>query len=120
MKPGRNRWLLRVAIPLLVGLAVLVWALGTRGQHGLVVENRAGQPLARLEVTVGEQTKIIRDMPAGADVAVPISTKGASPVHVQAQLADGTLFRGQFREIPEGTRVVVLSRGIELRLPGKD
>src|SRR5436309_2110260 len=62
MMHGRNRWLLRLAILLVAGLAFLVWFRRERSQDLLVIENRSKQPIALLRVTIAGQTSTFQDV----------------------------------------------------------
>src|SRR5690242_13930277 len=94
-KPGRHRWLIRLAVVLVVGLAASLWVV-TQGSSGgaLVVENRSGQPLAALQVSVGGQTRTFRDVADGGEVSAAFDGGGA--FEVEGRLADGTRLKGRF------------------------
>jgi hypothetical protein len=110
MKLGRNRWLLRLGVPLFVGVTVLAWALVQGAQSRLVIENRSGQPVTVLEVTAGGATRTFKDVAPGSDVAAPL--KRGTPFRVHGTLANGTLIRGQF-----GDLAVLGDRGALVILP---
>src|SRR5205807_2391924 len=66
MAPSRKRFWLRLAIPLVVGLALLVWAITQDwAQSTLVIENRSGQPIPLLQVKAGGETSTFRDVAVG-------------------------------------------------------
>jgi hypothetical protein len=119
MNRGRYRWLVRLTALLVAGLAFLLWA--TRGpQNLLTVENRSGQPVARLEVTLAGETSTFRDVAAGAEVTAPFPHPGDQPFAVEGRLADGTMIRGHFGSVGGRVRLTVLPGGqILFRQGGK-
>jgi hypothetical protein len=125
MNRGRYRWLFRLAALLVAGLAFLLWAARGRSQDLLAVENRSGQPIALLEITVAGQTSTFRDVPAGADVTAALGGKSDDPFVVEGRLADGTMVRGRFAHVADAlgggrTGLVVLPGGqILFRQAGK-
>jgi hypothetical protein len=112
MKVGRNRWLLRLAIVLVAGLAVLLWLIGQR-TRSLVIENRSGQAIDLLRVTIGDQTSTFHDVATGKDVTATGNAKGDDHYSVDGQLADGTRIRSSgligennhFLLLPDGSMV---------------
>jgi hypothetical protein len=92
---GRSRWLIRIAILVVAGIAFAVWAV-QRESPGLTVENRSGQAIAVLHVKVGGETSTFQDVPAGRELKVPLANGGDTPFEVDGQLADGTRLRGRF------------------------
>lgn len=112
MKLGRNRWLLRLAIVLIGGLAVLLWLINQR-TRSLVLENRSGQTIDLLRITIGDQTNTFRDVGTGKDVTATGPIKGDDHYSVDGQLADGTRIRSSgvidennhFLLLPDGSMV---------------
>src|SRR5947209_6246860 len=96
MNRGRNRWLLRLGILLVVGLALGLWALRGQFPSRLRIENRSGQPIARVEVTLAGKVTGFSDVPPGMEVTVPLPPGGDHSFDVQGRLADGTLIRARF------------------------
>lgn len=89
MNKARYRWALRIAIPLVVAAGVIVWALGGKSLT-LTIENRSGQPIAFLTVTIAGQEHTFRDVPSGADRTTLFRVKGDDPFEVQGELANKT------------------------------
>jgi allophanate hydrolase subunit 2 len=112
MNRGRSRWLLRLGVPLVVGVGALVW-LAVRGNEVvLTVENHSGQALTVLEVKAGGKTATLRDVAAGAQSSAAVP---GGHFDVEGQLADGTRIRGHFGQLT-GTsggqqRLVILPGG---------
>ena len=57
-----------VALLVVAGLAVVLWAVRERGQNRLTLANRSGQPVAFLRVTISDETTVFRDVPDGREV----------------------------------------------------
>lgn len=114
MNKSRYRWALRIAIPLVVALGVVVWATGGKSLT-LTVENRSGQPIAFLTVTVAGQPHTFRDVPPGADRATVFKVKGDDPFSVQGELANKTRIHmaGRLSEavVGESPTLVVMPDG---------
>ncbi|HWG43615.1 MAG TPA: hypothetical protein VN688_12580 [Gemmataceae bacterium] len=92
MDKGRKRWLIRVAIVLVIGAAGLLWALGEHSRT-LVIENHSEQTVIRLEVTIAGQLSTFRDVRTGAVVNAECKAKDGDRFVVAGQLADGTRIR---------------------------
>jgi hypothetical protein len=117
MNQGRSRWWFRLAVVLVVGLGLLVWAW-QRSQNHLIVENRSGQPIASLRITVGGESTAFRDVAVGAAVTSPFLVKSEDHFVVEGQLADGTMIRGS-GAAGERARLVV-GPGGQITLPTGD
>ncbi len=89
MIPGRQRWLLRLAVVLLVGLVALFWAVGQRSRT-LTIENRSQQSIPELNITIAGQTKKFRNVKAGDEVSASCPSGGGDRFRVDGRLADGT------------------------------
>jgi hypothetical protein len=121
MNPGRSRWLFRIAILVVLGLALLLWFSREQGQNVLVVENRSGWPVIELQVTVGGATNTVHDLANGADVTAALRGGGDERFVVKGRLDDGkdTTISGRGR-LPEGATLTILPGGqIQIRQPGK-
>ncbi len=121
MTPGRSRWLLRSALLLVLAVAVLLWWLTReQGQNNvLMVENRSGETVTELRVTVGNDTNRLHDLANNANANAVLRTGTDEPFSVKGELRDGTMIRGQGR-LPEGAILVILPGGqIQIRQPGK-
>ncbi len=117
-RQGPYRWALRLALLLAVGLAALIWFARPTEQH-LTVENRSGQPVPELQVTVAGQTKTFRDVAAGAQVASPSVVRDGDTFSVEGQLADGKRVRIRGR-IEKATRLLLLPGGdLQFERPGR-
>jgi hypothetical protein len=117
MNLRRNRWLPRVGLVLIVGLGLLIWVLHQRAQRQLTVENRSGQPITELRVTVGGETTTFHNVATGKDVGTPLHSFGGQTFSLEGQLADGTLLKSK-GTVEDEMRCVVLPGGaIEFRKP---
>ena len=112
MNRGRSRWLLRLGVPLVVGVGTLVWFAVRGNEVALTVENHSGQALTVLEVKAGGKTATLRDVAAGAQKSTAVP---GGPFDVEGQLADGTRIRGHFGQLPGasggGQRLAILPGG---------
>jgi hypothetical protein len=111
MNRARYRWLLRAALVLVGGLALLVWAVGRQAGHRLTVENHSGQPIAVLRLTVAGESKTFENVKEGAGVAAPFPISGAEAVAVEGKLADGTVIRYRRAQAGEQVNLLVLPGG---------
>jgi hypothetical protein len=117
MNPRRNRWLLRLAVVLLVGLIALFWAVSER-TRSLTIENRSEQSIPVLNITIAGQTKTFQNVKAGDEVTVPCSARGDDRFTVDGQLADGTRIRAN-GPIGDSPHFLLLPGGqLELRRKG--
>lgn len=91
-----------VALLLAGGLAGLVWMARERLQNRLTVENRSGQPIALLKVTISGETTVHRNVPDGAAVTAPFPIHSDDHFAVEGQLADGTPVGGNFGYVTNG------------------
>jgi hypothetical protein len=112
--------MIRLALLLLVGFVLVVWAVREQFQADLSVQNRSGQAIAVLTLTVAGQPSTFQNVPDGADVLAPRSPAANEPFSVDGRLADGTLIRGRFAGAG-GRMVLAITPGgqIVLRPPGK-
>jgi hypothetical protein len=99
-----------LAIVLVAGLAVFVGLAGRRSQNLVTIENRSGQAIATLRITVGGQTSTFRDVAMGAGVTAPLGDKADTRFKLEGQLANGTMLRGQ-GVAGEGIDLIVLPGG---------
>ncbi len=109
MNPGRKRWLLRLAIVIVAGLVALLWFSGQRTRD-LAVENRSGQSIASLQVTVAGQTSTFRDVADGARVTAAYQAREDDAFRMDGRLADGTRIRASGL-LGERTQFLVLPGG---------
>jgi hypothetical protein len=125
MNRSRHRWFYRLAILLAVGLAGLLWLTWQQALNRLTVENRSGQPITLLQVTIGGETCTFRNVAAEAEVTAPFRIKSDDHFAVAGQLADGTILRGRVGYVTNGmarerARLIVLPGGqLLLRQGGK-
>jgi allophanate hydrolase subunit 2 len=112
MDRARSRWLLRLGIPLVVGVGALVWFAVRGNEVVLTVENHSGQVATVLEIKAGGKTATLRDVAAGAQASAAVP---GGPFDVEGQLADGTRIRGHFGQLSGpsggGPRLVILPGG---------
>ena len=106
---GPYRWPIRLAALLVLGLALFLWYNRERSQNRLSFENRSGQPIPLLRVTVAGQTSTFRDVPAGGERFAPLGADGER-FAVEGRLADGTMIRMQGVP-PPGHALVILPGG---------
>ena len=92
MDQGRKRWLIRLAVVIVVGVAGLWWTMNERTET-LTIENHSGQTADLLEVTIAGQTCSFRKVAAHATVNAPCKVKEGDPFLVNGRLADGTHIR---------------------------
>lgn len=109
MNPGRKRWLLRLAVVILAGLAALLWFSGQRSRD-LAVENRSGQSITSLQITVAGQTNTFRNVANGNRVTAPFQARDEDPFRLEGRLADDTRIRATGM-LGERTHFVVLPGG---------
>jgi hypothetical protein len=107
-----------VAVVLVAGVAVLVWAIGRRSPDVVIVENRSGQRVERLQVTLGGKESTFGDIAVGAQVAAPIGPQGGDRFGVEGRLADGTMIRGHGTAGRGSTFVVLPGGQLQIRPPG--
>ena len=109
MNPGRKRWLLRLAVVILAGLAALLWFTGQRPRD-LTVENQSSQPIALLQITVAGQTNTFRDVAHGDRVTAAYKARDDDSFRLDGRLADGTRIRASGM-LGERTQFLVLPGG---------
>jgi hypothetical protein len=100
MNPGRKRWLIRLAVLLILGLIALFWSVG-KMERNLTIENRSQQSIAELKITIAGEVKTFQNIKAGDEVSTPCpASDQVLPFTVEGKFADGSLFRftGQIRE----------------------
>ncbi len=56
----------------------------------MTIQNQYGKPVPTVKVSIGEETRTFNDVAEGAEVAVPLRSKG-DPLRVEVKFADGTL-----------------------------
>lgn len=116
IRQGRYRWTLRLAVMFAAGAGALAWLYISRPPEGLSIENRSGQTIAKLRVTLGGQTMNFRSVASGATVSAPWGEGAAKQFVLEGELADGTLLRGR-GTIGEVPRLIVLPGGQVLPPP---
>jgi hypothetical protein len=83
--------MLRLAVVLIAGLGMLIWAMHHQSPHELVITNQSGQPITELRITAADQsTSTARDIAAGGDVRVPAVTRGDMSFQLELTLADNS------------------------------
>ena len=100
MNPNNKRWLIRLSVLFLVGLAALFWSVSGRGRN-LTIENRSQQSIDELKITIAGQTKTFQNVKSGAEVTAPCPASGRElPYTVEGKLSDGKILRsnGQIRD----------------------
>jgi hypothetical protein len=109
MNPGSKRWLLRLTVVIVAGLAALLWFTGQRPRD-LAVENLSGQAIASLQITVAGQSNIFRDVADGHRVTAAYQAREDDPFRMDGRLADGTRIRAS-GILGEHTQFLVLPGG---------
>jgi hypothetical protein len=112
MRTGRQRWMLRLAILLVAGLGVLLWAITRDWSRGLTIENRSGQRIVELTVRAGGENSVFRDVAPGATVNAPLGTREQG-IDVRGRLANKDLVHGVFAvaAVREGEILVIQPGG---------
>jgi hypothetical protein len=118
IRRGRYRWLLRLAVVLVAGVAALVYLISQRSRRVLTIENRSGQPIATLRVTLAGQTSSYQDVRVGVRVTVPQGENADDRFTLEGRLADGTMLRGR-GVLGKGAALVVLPGG-QVVVPQRD
>jgi hypothetical protein len=109
MNPGRNRWLFRLAILLVAGIAFYLWAVQGRSQE-VTIENRSNQRISQLTITIAGQTSTFKGIKAGSQASAPLRFHSEDRFEVEGQLEDGTTIRSR-GVIGERTHFIVLPGG---------
>jgi hypothetical protein len=89
MNPSHKRWLVRLAVVLIVGLVALFWTVREQDRT-LTIENRSQQSIVELKITISGQSTTFQDVKSGAKVLVPCPASGDGMFTVEGKLADGT------------------------------
>lgn len=85
---NRRRWAVRLIVVLAAGVGVLAWAIWGRTLR-VSVENRSGQRIVQLEITLRGKVSAFANVPPGATVAADAGA-GQDTLRIEGQLADGT------------------------------
>jgi hypothetical protein len=101
MNQGRYRWWLRLTVLLAVGIAALLWAKREPSPTILIIQNRSGQSISLLEVTLAGETRQFQNVQDGSDVRVSL-IKMDTPLVLTGRLADDTRIKASFGQIPGG------------------
>ncbi len=97
--PRRYRWVIRLGILLVAGVALLLWAATHRTKNGLTIENRSGQTITSLEVTAAGTTTHFTQVPSGTTVFAPFGTEDATrDAAARAVSAWSLVARSQLRQ----------------------
>jgi hypothetical protein len=110
MSRDRTRWLIRLGLIAVLGLAMLLWANRGRAPEGLAIENRSGQVIARLKVTAAGQVHTFDAVAMASEVSVPLAPGREDLVALEGQLADGSLVRWR-GQAADGVRLIILPGG---------
>jgi hypothetical protein len=113
--PGRSRWLVRGLLIVAAGVGLLAWALVP---PKLVIENRSGQTIPFLQLTVAGEKASFKDVKSGASVTVPMKVNESDPFTVEGRLVDDTRIRGA-GVLGENGLILVLPGG-QLELKRRD
>jgi hypothetical protein len=109
MDRSRYRWVLRLAIVLVLGLIALLWTLSQRGRT-LSIENHAEQPITTLQITLGGDTFTFKDVASRAEVTATSKGHGEVSWSVEGKLANGSLIRGNGK-IKDSLQLLLLPDG---------
>jgi hypothetical protein len=118
MSRNRVRWVLRLAALAVAGLAGLLWAMHDRENH-LTIENRSGQAIMELRLTVGEQSSTFRGIPTGSDVTTPFTVQPDAPFSMEGQLFDKSLIRGKGVAGTDTRLTILPDRSFTIRQGGR-
>lgn len=80
----------------------LVWAAWQQRQNRLYIENRSGQSIAWLNITIAKETIEFKNIPAGGKVTSTFQIITDDHFVVQGQLVDGTKIGGEFGYVTGG------------------
>ena len=91
---------------LIVVTIVLLWGARERyherHRNQLVVENRSGQAIAQLRITITRETILFENVADGAEVAAPFRIGADDHFVVAGRLADGSAIGGNFGYVTNG------------------
>jgi hypothetical protein len=113
-----RRRLVRLAVQLAAGSGLLAWTTWRQMQTGLIVENRSGQPVAQLQVSVGNATASVPVVPGGEETTLPAAFRGGGAFTLEGRLADGTRIKAAGRA-EANSRFIILPGG-EVRIGPRD
>jgi hypothetical protein len=122
MNLGANRWKLRMAVVLVAGGAMLLWALNQQRQPAemLTIVNQSGQTITELKITVAGHTSTIKNIPAGREVVPPGVVQSDEPFTLEGTFAGGDIIRVPSGKTKAGLKVIVLpGGGISIRFGDK-
>jgi hypothetical protein len=119
MKTGRNRWLFRIALLVVLGVAGLIWFTRTNAQDVLIIENSSGQTVTSLRVTLGEHTNNFKDVATGKSVTAGVRSGGKERLVIEGELADGGVIRWRGTVEEKASFVIVPGGHIQMRQPNK-
>jgi len=98
-----------IVLALVLLLAGLLWAGWERFQTGwerfqnrLFVENRSGQPITMLKITVGGETSVFQEVLDGAKSSASFRIASDDHFAVNGLLADGTKVSGELGYVTNG------------------
>jgi hypothetical protein len=118
MNPNIKRWMIRLSVLFLVGLAALFWSLSGRGRN-LTIENRSEQTIDELKITIAGQIKTFQNVKSGAEVSASCPASGSEfPYTVEGKLSDGKIFRST-GQIQDGLHFLLIPGGQLERRPKK-
>jgi hypothetical protein len=109
MNPRYSRWLMRLAVVLIVALLGLFWAVSQR-TYNLTIENLSEQPIAEVRVSIGGQTQTFHDVKPKAKVTAECPARGDDRFTVEGRLADEKLIRASGR-VGESRDFILLPGG---------
>jgi len=92
---GRYRWLMRLALVLLIGALGWMWAEREKAKHRLVVANRCGQTIGKLDIKVGDKSASYQDLSNGSDATVPFSVEPGERYDIRAEFSHGGIDHAQ-------------------------
>jgi hypothetical protein len=103
---NRKRWLVRIALVAVLGVAMLAWSLSQRTEPRLTIENRSKLPIKQLRVTVDNHTQTFTKVVDGGELTVPLGTRSDTECLVEGELGDGSIIRQKFFHPVSGTLVI--------------
>lgn len=112
---GRSRWFLRLGVVLAASVGFLAWSLMGRSEP-LMIENRSGQTISFLEVTVGGEKSSYQYLATGATVTAPMKVKSTDSFAVEGRV-EKALIKAH-GVLGENRHLIVLPHGqLELKPP---
>lgn len=107
---GRRRWLIRIALVVVIAMLGLVWAEREKERHRLVVENHSGGVLTRVEIKAGDNdSSSFTNVKDGESVVAPFSVDDGEKYAIR--IAGKTGINHNFGVLGDTRHFIVLPGG---------